>query len=83
MQISFHRFSPRFYVNLRNGFSGKKIKKNQKTGIPVKTGKVTCLTMVFQDSSALKKPVSFYMWTARIEKAFLSSSLSVIFSKKS
>ena len=27
-------------VNLRNGFSGKKI---QKTGIPVKTGKVTCL----------------------------------------
>ena len=80
MQISFHRFSPRFYVNLRNGFSGEK-KKNQKTGIPVKTGKVTCLTMVFQNSSALKKPVSFYMWTARIEKAFLS--LSVIFSKKS
>ena len=34
------RFSPRFHVNLRNEYSGK---RNQKTGIPEKTGKVTCL----------------------------------------
>ena len=52
----FPRFSSRFYVNLRNEFSGKK--KHQKTGILVKIRKVTyllTLTTCWQFSQKKKK----------------------------
>ena len=39
--ISFSWFSLCFYINLTNGFSSKRI---QKTRVPVKTRKVTCLS---------------------------------------